>query len=202
MPIPKQTIFYIMIRLFLKLYWKLSGWKITGSLSPELKKVILVVAPHTSWKDILIGLAVRYELKIDHAKFLGKKELFEGAFGKTFRKLGGIPVDRFGALSGRQGIVDQAVRLFNENKYFMLGISPEGTRKRVEKLKTGFYQIANNAHVPMVLVGFDFKNKQVVLGEPMFVSEDEQADFKKIIAFFSTIEGAKPELGLGHLKMD
>ena len=191
-----------MIRLFLKLYWKLSGWKIAGSLSSELKKVILVVAPHTSWKDILVGLAVRYELKIDHAKFLGKKELFEGPFGRMFRNLGGIPVDRFSKDERKQGIVDQAVRLFNENDDFMLGISPEGTRQRVEKLKTGFYQIAKNAQIPMVLVGFDFKNKQVVLREPMYVSEDEAADFKEIIAFFSTIEGAKPELGLGHLQVE
>lgn len=191
-----------MIRLLLKLYWKLNGWKIAGKLPRELTKIILVVAPHTSWKDILVGLAVRYELKIDHAKFLGKKELFEGPFGKLFRNLGGIPVDRFGKPGDRQSIVDQAVRLFNENEHFMLGISPEGTRKRVDKLKTGFYHIAKNADIPMVLVGFDFKNKQVVLGEPIFVSENEKADFKKIIAFFSKIEGAKPELGLGHLKVE
>ena len=189
-----------MIRLLLKLYWKLSGWKITGRLPSELKKMILVVAPHTSWKDILVGLAVRYELNIDHAKFLGKKELFEGPFGRMFRNLGGIPVDRFGKLASKQGVVDQAVCLFNENENFILGISPEGTRKRVEKLKTGFYQIAKNAHIPMVMVGFDFKNKRVVLGEPIFVSDDKEADLKKIITFFSTIEGANPALGLGHLQ--
>lgn len=188
-----------MIRLFLKIYWKLSGWKVIGVLPSELKKVILVVAPHTSWKDILIGLAVRQELKIDHAKFLGKKELFEGPFGGLFRKLGGIPVDRFSKLENKQSIVDQAVRLFNENEQFMLGISPEGTRKRVEKLKTGFYHIAKNAHIPMVLVGFDFKNKQVIFGDPIFASDDEKTDFRKIISFFSSIEGANPELGLGHL---
>lgn len=189
-----------MLRLLLKLYWKLSGWKISGSLPKEIKKVILVVAPHTSWKDIFVGFAVRNELKINHAKFLGKKELFDGPFGWFFRNLGGIPVDRFGKQDGKQSVVDQAVRLFNENDNFMLGISPEGTRKRVEKLKTGFYQIAKNAQIPMVLVGFDFKNKQVVLGEPIYVSDDQEADFKKIIAFFSTIEGANPELGLGHLQ--
>ena len=189
-----------MIRLFLKLYWKLSGWKIAGTLPHELKKMILVVAPHTSWKDILVGLAVRYELKIDHAKFLGKKELFDGPFGGLFRKLGGIPVDRFATQDTKQSIVDQAVKLFKENENFMLGISPEGTRKRVEKLKTGFYQIAKNAQIPMVLVGFDFKNKQVILKEPIFVSENKENDLKKIIAFFSSIEGANPELGLGHLR--
>ena len=191
-----------MIRLLLKLYWKLNGWKISGKLPYELKKMILVVAPHTSWKDILVGLAARYELKIDHARFLGKKELFEGPLGRLFRNLGGIPVDRFSKLERKQGIVDQAVNLFNENENFILGISPEGTRKRVEKLKTGFYQIAKNAKIPIVLVGFDFKNKEVVLREPFFVSEDEEVDFNKIIAFFSTIEGANPELGLGHLQVD
>lgn len=191
-----------MIRLLLKLYWKLTGWKIAGTLPKEMKKMILVVAPHTSWKDLFVGLAARYELKIDHAHFLGKKELFEGPFGRLFRNLGGIPVDRFSKQDNKQSIVDQAVRLFNENENFMLGISPEGTRKRVEKLKTGFYQIAKNANIPIILVGFDFKNKQVVLREPIFVSEDQEADFKKIIAFFSTIVGARPALGLGHLKVE
>ena len=189
-----------MLRLLLKLYWKMGGWKIVGALPHHYKKMILVVAPHTSWKDILVGLATRLELKIDHAKFLGKKELFEGPFGKFFRNLGGIPVDRFGKQEDKkQGIVDQAVRLFKENENFILGISPEGTRKRVTKLKTGFYHIAKNALIPMVPVGFDFKNKQVVLGDPIFVTDNEEADLKKIIAFFSTIEGANPELGLGHL---
>ena len=189
------------MRLLLKMYWKLAGWKISGALPPELKKMILVVAPHTSWKDILVGFAARHELKIDHAKFLGKKELFEGPFGRFFKNLGGIPVDRFNKNSGKESVVDQAVNLFNENENFILGISPEGTRKRVEKLKTGFYQIARNAHIPMVLVGFDFKNKEVVLGEPIFAGENQEDDFKKIINFFATIEGANPELGLGHLQV-
>ena len=189
-----------MLRMLLKIYWKLAGWKIVGNLPRQHKKMILVVAPHTSWKDILVGLATRLELKIDHAKFLGKKELFDGPFGNFFRGLGGIPVDRFGRQDhNRQGIVEQAVRLFNGNENFILGISPEGTRRRVEKLKTGFYQIAKNANIPMVLVGFDYKNKQVVLGEPIFVSDNEEADFKKILAFFSGIQGANPEDGLGHL---
>ena len=190
-----------MLRLLLKVYWKLSGWKIVGDLPAEYKKMILVVAPHTSWKDIFIGFAVRRELKIDHAKFLGKKELFDGAFGWFFRKLGGIPVDRFNNQDSKQSVVNQAVLLFNENENFILGISPEGTRKKVEKLKTGFYQIAKNANIPMVLVGFDFKNKEVVLREPLFVSEDQEADFRKIISFFSNVEGANPDLDLRHLQM-
>jgi len=182
--------------LFLsKLYWKLFRWKIVGALPSDLKKMLLVVAPHTSWQDLLLGFATRYELKIHHAKFLGKKELFEGFFGGFLRNLGGIPVDR----SAKLGIVEQVVRYFDENEAFIVGISPEGTRKRVDKLKTGFYHMAKSANVPMIMVGFDFKHKQVVLSDPIYASDDEAADFKKIIAFFSTIEGANPEKDLTHL---
>lgn len=183
--------------LFLsKLYWKLFGWKIVGTLPKDHKKMILVVAPHTSWKDLFIGFAARHALKIPHGKFLGKKELFEGFLGRFLRNLGGIPVDR----SAKLGIVEQVVRYFQENEEFIVGLSPEGTRKRVSALKTGFYHISKNAHVPMVLLGFNYKNKQVVVGETFYASESEEADFKKIIAFFSTIVGANPANDLTHLR--
>jgi 1-acyl-sn-glycerol-3-phosphate acyltransferase len=177
-----------------KLYWKLFGWKIVGALPKDIKKMLLVVAPHTSWKDLLLGFAVRHELKIHHAKFLGKKELFEGFFGGFLRNLGGIPVDR----AAKLGIVEQVVRYFDENEEFIVGLSPEGTRNRVDKLKTGFYHIAKNAKIPMVMVGFDYKNTQVIVGEPIYTTESEEADLKKIIAFFATIEGANPAKDLRH----
>lgn len=186
----------------MKFYWKLSGWKVVGKFPYQYKKMVLAVAPHTSWKDILIGFAVRSELRIEHAKFLGKKELFDGAFGFVFRWLGGIPVDRFGKKGiSKQGIVEQAVTLFANNENFILGLAPEGTRKRVEKLRSGFYQIAKKAQVPIIPFGFDFEHKQVIIGKPIFASDDEEEDFKKIIAFFSTIKGKEPAFDLRHLKV-
>jgi len=191
-----------MFQLLMKIYWKFSGWKVTGQFPYHYKKMILVIAPHTSWKDIPIGLAVRCQLKIGHAKFLGKKELFEGTFGRVFRWLGGIPVDRFSKHGiSKHGIVEQAVNLFANNEIFILGIAPEGTRKRVKKLRSGFYQIAKQAQVPIVPMGLDFEHKQVVLGEPLFTTDNEVDDLKKIIAFFSTIKGKKPTLDLRHLKL-
>lgn len=189
-----------MITSISKLYWRLSGWKIKGELSPDLKKAIFLVAPHTSWIDIFVGFAVRDKLNIHHAKFLGKKELFEGFYGKWLLNLGGIPVDRFAKEDRKQGVVDQVVKLYNENERFIIGMSPEGTRKRVDKLKTGFYYIAKNAQIPIVLIGFDFKNKQVIIGESMYTTDNQEADLKKIIAFFSTIQGAKPKYDMRHLK--
>ena len=191
-----------MLRFLITTYWKLSRWKIVGNFPYELPKMVLVVAPHTSWKDILVGLAVRYELNIDDAKFLGKKELFEGPFGGLFKKLGGIPVDRFASHgTPKESIVDQAVKLFNDNEKFILAIAPEGTRKKVKKLRSGFYYIAKNAHVPIVPVGFDFENKKILLGEPIYTSSNQEDDFKKIFTFFSHIQGDNPDQGMEHFNV-
>ncbi len=184
------------MKLFWKIWWKMNGWKTNGSFPKGMKKAVLIVAPHTSWKDILVGFAARDQLKIGKAKFLGKKELFDGPFGWFFRILGGVPVDR----SSSHGAVEQVVEMYNKNDEFILAMSPEGTRKKVDKLRTGFYHIAKQAKVPLLMVGFDFSKKEVVVAEPFYTSDDEAADFKHIIRFFATIKGAKPEQGMGHLK--
>jgi 1-acyl-sn-glycerol-3-phosphate acyltransferase len=191
-----------MLRLILKMYWKLTGWKVVGKFPYHYKKLVLIVAPHTSWKDIPLGFAVRNKLKINYANFLAKKELFDGSFGWLFRRLGGIPVDRFSTHGiSKHGIVEQAVNLFANNEVFILAIAPEGTRKRVKKLRSGFYHIAKKARVPIVPMGFDYENKQIVLAEPLFPSDNEVNDFEKIISFFATIKGEKPTLDLRHLKV-
>ena len=186
-----------MLRLFLKFYCTFFGWKISGNFPYQYKKMVLAVAPHTHWVDVMVGFAARQALHIEHAKFLGKKELFVGPLGWLLRKMGGTPVDRF----AKAGMVDQVVALFNANETFMLGLSPEGTRKRVDKLRTGFYHIAKKAGVPIVPIGFDYANKLVVIGEAFFPGDDEEADLKNIIAFYATIKGRRPELDLRHLKI-
>jgi 1-acyl-sn-glycerol-3-phosphate acyltransferase len=185
-----------MLRFFLNLYWKFFGWKLSGNFPYQYKKMVLAVAPHTSWIDVLVGFAARNAMHINHAKFLGKKELFVWPLGWILRKMGGTPVDRF----SKQGMVDQAVALFNSNEIFMLGLAPEGTRKRVNTLRSGFYHIAKKAGVPIVPIGFDYENKQVLIGEAFFPGDDEAADLKKIIAFYAEIKGRSPELDLRHLK--
>jgi len=187
-----------MLGLLWKIYWKLFRWKVKGRFPYEYKKMVLIVAPHTSWKDVLLGFAARHQLKIYHAKFLGKKELFDGPFGFLFRWLGGTPVDR----SGKQGMVEQVTQLFINNDRFLLAMAPEGTRKKVDKLRSGFYHIAKQAQVPIMLIGFDFENKELVLGEPLFAGSDEAADFRTITGFFANIKGANPAFDLRHLKKD
>lgn len=183
------------MRFFWKLYLRLGGWKVKGQFPYHLKKMVLVVAPHTSWVDFIVGIAFRSELKIEQAKFLGKAELFKGPFGFLFRWMGGTPVDRF----SKHNMVDQVVERFNSNDSFLLALSPEGTRKRVEKLRTGFYYIAKKAAVPILMIGLDFENRQLVIGEAFTTTDDEAADFKKILDFFAPIKGKKPASGLKHL---
>ena len=159
--------------------------------------MVLIVAPHTSWKDIIVGLAARSVLQAKQIKFLGKKELFNGPFGWFFRWLGGTPVDRF----SHHGMVKQVVEMFMKKEEFALALSPEGTRKRVDHLRTGFYHIAKNAKVPILMVGLDFANKQMIFSEPFFTTDNEEEDFNRIITFFAPVKGKHPELGLAHLKI-
>ncbi len=180
---------------FWKIWWKITGWKLRGQFPVALPKLVVIVAPHTSWHDFPLGLGARSMVRAGQIRFLGKKELFDGPFGWLFRALGGTPVDRF----SNKGMVDQVAELFNTHDTFKIAMAPEGTRKRVDKLRTGFYQIALKAKVPIEMVGLDFSKKEVVLSEPFYPTGDEAADMQTIIRFFADIKGKYPEQGLGHL---
>jgi 1-acyl-sn-glycerol-3-phosphate acyltransferase len=183
------------MRFISDLIIKLIGWKAVGDFPRHLKKYVVIVAPHTSAWDFIIGVLFRYALDIEKAKYLGKQELFKPPFGFIFRWLGGYPVDR----SNNRNMVDEVIKIFNNHEEFAIALSPEGTRKRVEKLRTGFYNIARGAQVPIVMVGFDFHRQQVIISEPMETTQSQEDDFKKILDFFRPIQGKIPENGLGHL---
>jgi 1-acyl-sn-glycerol-3-phosphate acyltransferase len=96
-------------------------------------------------------------------------------------------------------MVDQVVGLFNSHDKFVLALSPEGTRKKTERLRTGFYHIAKNAGVPIVMVGLDFGKKEVTFAEPFYTTDNEAEDFKKIITFFAPLQGKIPAYGMAQL---
>ncbi len=183
-----------MFRLFWKIWLWVFGWKFVGTFPQELKKCVIAVAPHTSNWDVVVGMATRSVMPIRGAKFLGKQELFRGILGPFMRWIGGVPVDR----SKKSNTVEQVAEACRKSERFILAIAPEGTRKRVDSLKTGFWHMAKAAGIPIVLAGLDYKHKAVVFSEP-FHPQNEAEDFKRIYTFFSGIEGRHPELGLGHL---
>ena len=169
------------------IFYKLLGWKTIGEF-PNLDKCVVAVVPHTSWLDFFLGLLVRKVIN-QEINYIGKKSLFNPPFGWYFRWMGGAPIDR----SKSSDTVTAIANIFNEKKVFRLALSPEGTRKKVDKWKTGFYYIAKTAKVPIVLVAFDYGNKQIKFSEPQEPSENIEQDFKTYKAFFKGVVGKIPE---------
>tara|TARA_Y100001935_G_C17265818_1_gene489099 strand:+ start:332 stop:874 length:543 start_codon:yes stop_codon:yes gene_type:complete len=173
-----------MFRLFSKFFFlKLLGWKIEGKF-PKLLKYVVAVVPHTSWVDFFVGLMVRSILG-EKINFVGKKELFTPYFGWFFRLLGGIPIDR----SGAGGSVQSIVRLFKENKKFRIALAPEGTRKKVKQLKTGYYHIAQELKIPIVPVTFDYTNKKIIVYPSFYSTNNKFMDLKKLENLFRGFNG-------------
>jgi 1-acyl-sn-glycerol-3-phosphate acyltransferase len=169
------------------IYFKLLGWRVTGNTNISqdiIKKAVIIAAPHTIWHDFYIGVLLRAVLGVK-TKFIGKKELFVFPIGWFFRRLGGIPVDR----SSKENNVNAIVKLFNGHEEFRLTLAPEGTRKKVEKWRTGFYYIAKAAKVPIIMFTLDFKNKQNNISEPFYPTDDMEADFKFMQQFYKNVIG-------------
>ncbi len=153
---------------------------------PNVSKAVIIVAPHTSNWDFLIGVSALFALGL-RARFLGKHTLFKGPLGSLMRWLGGVPVDRRAA----RGVVDETVGLFAASDRMILALSPEGTRRSVDRWKTGFYYVALKAQVPIVPVAFDYRRKRIRFGERFDPTGNLQQDFRDLERFFRGIEGRR-----------
>jgi 1-acyl-sn-glycerol-3-phosphate acyltransferase len=185
----------MLAKFFWKIWWKLNRWKLDGEWPAGLTRCIIIVGPHTSAWDVVTGMAARSVIPIPHAHFLGKKELFDGPFGWFFRATGGVPVDRF----SNNNMVDQVVSEFRSREHFVLALSPEGTRKKASRLKTGFWHIAKQAGVPIVMAGMDFSCKVLKLSKPFYPANSPEEDIPAILDFFRPIQGRHPANGMQHL---
>lgn len=166
---------------------RLFKWKIEGEL-PQYKKLVIAVAPHTSNWDFFLGVAVLFVLQI-RIKFLGKHSIFIPVFKQILTRLGGIPVDRRSA----HGVVEQITRAFSEQDEMILAVAPEGTRAPIYPWKTGFLAVAQKAQVPVLLIGFDFKLRTVVIGDLVFPSQDLDSDMAQVYRFFKRINAKYPQ---------
>ena len=157
-----------MFRSIFKFYFDKTGWSIQGQIDPQIKKFIVVVGPHTANRDFIIGVMARSVMNINKTKYLGKSQLFRFPYGFLFRKLGGYPVER----TQKNNLVDAVIDIFDAHDEFSIALAPEGTRKKVERLKTGFYHIARKANIPIILVAFDFDSKTIIAREPFYTTDD------------------------------
>lgn len=160
---------------------RLVGWHIEGEL-PNLPKLVIIVAPHTSNWDFVIGMSARLALSLD-AKWLGKHTIFRAPFGGLLRKLGGIPVDR----SAPRGVVADAVLALQRSERMVIGIAPEGTRKAAGRWRSGFYHIAVGAAVPILPVALDWRTRTLRLGSPFVPTGNAEADVPLIQALYRDV---------------
>lgn len=175
------------VRWLLLQWFFRTGWTISGSLPPA-RKLVIMGASHTSNWDFLVFLGAVHALG-RQVHFIGKHSLFGWPLGGFMRALGGVPVDR----SAPQDLVSQIVAQFDARDDFVLVIAPEGTRAATRQWKTGFYQIAMKAGVPIVCAGPDYPNRRGVFGPVIRPTGDYQADMKPAFAFFRTLTPRHPE---------
>lgn len=159
---------------------KVLGWRVTGSF-PPVPKIVVAVGPHTSNWDFIVGMAGIMATGID-ARFLMKKEAFIWPFSKFFIWLGGEPLDR----KARENTLEQIVQHFHCADQLWLGIAPEGTRRKVDHWKKGFLRIADQAQVPVLLLGFDYANKEFVLDKLWSTTGNYEADADAIRDYMCT----------------
>jgi len=140
---------------------RILGWRVTSGV-PDVPKMVIVVAPHTSNWDFLIGVASMFAWDI-RVRWVGKHTLFRGPVGWFLRRLGGYPIRR----DTPEGVVEDIAALIRDEPQIILALAPEGTRKRVPQWRTGFYRIAEAADVPIVAGRIDWGRREVSLGAPM-----------------------------------
>ncbi|QNJ98850.1 1-acyl-sn-glycerol-3-phosphate acyltransferase [Constantimarinum furrinae] len=170
------------------IFFKFLGWSIEGSFDPSVKKSVVIVVPHTSWHDFYVGSFARRILKTE-INFVAKRELFRPLFGWYFRWMGGAPLDR----TPGQNKVEAIAEIFKKKEEFRLALAPEGTRKKVDAWKTGFYYIAVKANVPIIPVAFDYKTKTVFIHPAFYPEGNLKDDLPKLRDYFKGVVGKKPE---------
>lgn len=176
---------------FARLLLALSGWKLFFDGLPALQGV-LIVYPHTSNWDFVVMILAKWALGVP-VRFWGKDKLFRiPLFGRWLRWVGGVPVDR----TSPNGVTKQALQVFAAKKasgaYFWLGLAPEGTRKRIPGLRSGFYRTALGAGVPLGLVSLDYAKRQIRVLDFIRLTGDEDADLRRIAASFAGVQGRVP----------
>lgn len=177
-------------KLYQFIFMSCLGWRIEGKMNPKIKKCVIMVIPHTHWFDFFIGVFSRGIIN-QEMNYVAKKELFDSIIGKYFVWLGGAPLDRTSGLNNVQAIA----KIFKERDVFRMAIAPEGTRKKVKELKSGFYYIAKEAEVPIIPVAFDYKRKVVSLGNYFYPTGNYEKDLPKLLEHFKGAEGKIKENG-------
>jgi 1-acyl-sn-glycerol-3-phosphate acyltransferase len=168
-----------------------SSWRLVGEF-PSLPKLVAIAAPHSSNWDGIIGISFAYALGV-RATWMGKNSLFKFGLDRLMRGLGGIPTDRSNP-RGAVGQMAEMVRTTNEPLWLFL--APEGTRKKVPKWRTGFWHIASEAGVPILLVAIDYPRRTFVVGPLFYPTGDKERDLQALYDYYRPFQGKHGKSGL------
>lgn len=180
---------WIMIRQLASLILRIGGWKFKGHFPYEVKKCIIMMAPHTSNWDYIIGRLFFFKINVP-VKFLIKREIFVFPIGALIKYWGGIPVER---KKKKNNLVNFVARLFRENEELYVVVTPEGTRKLVKQWRKGFYHIALKAKVPLALSYIDYAKKEGGVMEVFQPTGDYEKDMEHIFSLYRDKTARHPE---------
>ena len=173
-------------RVVARALMRLTGWRFAGNF-PDVRKFVLIVAPHTSNWDFVVGMMAMFAIGI-RGTFLGKHTLFRGPMGMVMNWLGGVPVIRSSSLNQ----VEQTIGHIRQSDGIVLALSPEGTRKKLPAWRTGFFYVATGAGVPIVPVAFDYSSRTVRIFPEFHPSNDVTADFAALGSRFTASMALRP----------
>ena len=174
------------------------GWSINNTTDPMLyKKAVVIFAPHTSNWDFMYGMLFKFIYPDASMGFAIKKEWMFFPLSYVMHHLGAIPIDRFRkSVPSHYSTVEYMTKLFQTSDQLCLLISPEGTRKRVERWRTGFYRVAQNAGVPIILGYLDYRRKEIGFGPVYYPTDDLEKDLQEIMAYYRNKCGKYPDQGV------
>jgi 1-acyl-sn-glycerol-3-phosphate acyltransferase len=176
------------------LFW-ISRWKLAGNIPKEVQRCVITAAPHTSNWDIYYAKLAFYLMGIP-MRFTVKKEWLRFPFNIFMKPLGAIGIDRSPKQPGqdRKSMVEAMADLFSQHDKIAVMVTPEGTRKKVTKWKSGFYYVAEKANVPICLGYLDYKNKIAGVGKVIYPSGNYKEDMRTLMNFYKDIQGRHPDL--------
>lgn len=178
-----------MMKFVGKVLLRLMGWKLVGEVPSDIKKYVLIAAPHTSNMDFFLAMPCLWIMNLP-AKFLIKREHTDAFYGGLIKAMGGIGVDR---KNQSLKFVEQLKQIVSEHDELAFLFTPEGTRSWVPKWKSGFYRVAMAGGVPVVLAAADYTNKEVHVGEVLYPSGNFEVDLEKLEAYYAKFPAKYPE---------
>ena len=171
----------------------LLGWKIKGEF-PNIKRSIIIFAPHTSYWDGLYGKLYLMQLDVNY-RFLSKKEFFKFPLKYFFKIYGSIPVSK------TKGDIDYVVELINIRHELHIVLSPEGQLAKTIRWKKGYYYMAVRANVPIVVGYIDYKKKEIGIKKVIYNPTDISIVRKEIAQLYSDVSAKYPENFSPELKV-